>query len=100
MVEGGLEKNMFRGPVYKNLDIVLRLFWQYDAFGSSDSSGAGGPFGDFAGGAWNFRSSIDPEELFRTIFGDKSWRGGGGPQDMQFDFGAPLEYQVIQLSFF
>ena len=48
---------------------------QYDAFG-----GAGGanPFGAAGGqpggpggfgGAWNFRSSVDPEELFKTIFG-------------------------------
>ena len=45
-----------------------------------------------------FRSNIDPEELFRTIFGDKgspfgnfSQGGGGGAE--HFDFG-PKEYHV------
>ena len=86
---------------------------QYDAFGG-DFSGAGGgggggfgPMGaDGFGGAWNFRSTVDPEELFKTIFGEHSWRtstGGGGAssgfgdqQEVKFDFGqqAPQEYQV------
>ncbi len=70
--------------------------FQYDAFGHSGEGGGHNPFGDFTGGgAWNFRSSIDPEELFKTIFGDKSWRSGGmGSADQHFDFGAPIEYQV------
>ena len=42
-----------------------------------------------------FRSSIDPEELFRTIFGDKSWRGSGGFGDTGgFDFNQPSEYKM------
>lgn len=76
---------------------------QYDAFGHAGSGGGGGanPFDGFAGGAWNFRSSIDPEELFRTIFGDKSWSSGGvggASTNGHFDFGAPVEYQM-KLSF-
>ena len=50
------------------------------------------------GGQGGFRSNIDPEELFRTIFGDKgspfgnfSQGGGGGAE--HFDFG-PKEYHV------
>ena len=87
---------------------------QYDAFGG-DFSGAGGGGGGFGpmgadgfGGAWNFRSTVDPEELFKTIFGEHSWRtstggggassGFGGQQEVKFDFGqqqqAPQEYQV------
>ncbi len=56
---------------------------QYDAFGGAAGAGAGAagghPFGGFGsdpgaggfGGAWNFKSNIDPEELFRTIFGEQ-----------------------------
>lgn len=72
---------------------------QYDAFGSTDGShGGGNPFGGggFPGGAaggWNFQSRMDPEELFRTIFGDKAWRGGFGDQN-PFDFGQPSEYKM------
>jgi len=68
---------------------------QYDAFGSADGGG-GNPFGEGfpgASGGWNFKSNIDPEELFRTIFGDKTWRGGGFG-DTQFDFGQPTEYKM------
>ena len=75
---------------------------QYDAFGSTGSGhggmGGGDPFGGgFPGagaGGWNFKSSIDPEELFRTIFGDKNWRsdqfGGAGGGD----FGQRTEYRI------
>lgn len=75
---------------------------QYDAYGTAgaDHFGGmgGGGHGGFQQGAWNFKSSIDPEELFRTIFGDR----GGSPfgnfgqatgQQQEFDFG-PKEYQV------
>lgn len=69
---------------------------QYDAFGSTDGGGGfggGNPFGGqgFPGGGWDFKSNIDPEELFRTIFGDKTWRGGG---ESPFDFGQPQEYRM------
>lgn len=82
---------------------------QYDAFGTGD--GGANPFagaGGFQqpGGNWNFSSNIDPEELFRNIFGDQ-WRTasggrGGGFSDAfsetNFDFGAPQEYHM-NLSF-
>jgi len=71
---------------------------QYDQFGST----GGEQFGGMGGGGGGFRSNIDPEELFRTIFGDKAggspfgafgqgFNQGGGAE--QFDFG-PKEYHV------
>ena len=52
------------------------------------------------GGGQGFQSNIDPEELFRTIFGDRggqnpfgSFGFGGGQQAQEFDFG-PKEYHV------
>jgi len=68
---------------------------QYDTYGS-----AGDQFG-MGGGQGGFKSNIDPEELFRTIFGDKGspfgnfanfGQGGGGGTE-HFDFG-PKEYHV------
>jgi len=58
---------------------------QYDTYGSADEFNKGGSQG-------GFRSNIDPEELFRTIFGANFSQGpsGGG---QHFDFG-PKEYQV------
>ena len=69
---------------------------QYDQFGS-----AGDQFGMGGGGQGGFRSNIDPEELFRTIFGDKGNPFGNftgfsqqhGGQQEQFDFG-PKQYHV------
>merc|ERR1719290_575809 len=74
---------------------------QYDTYGSAGGDSMGGMRGQ--GG---FRGNIDPEELFRTIFGDRSGGNpfagginfghtGGGAE--QFDFG-PKEYHVT-LSF-
>jgi len=66
---------------------------QYDTYGST-----GEQFGGMGGGG-GFSSNIDPEELFRTIFGDKGSpfgnfsNFGGGQQTEQFDFG-PKEYHV------
>jgi len=67
---------------------------QYDTYGST-----GDQFG-MGGGQGGFRSNIDPEELFRTIFGDKNspfgnfanfgQKSGGGEH---FDFG-PKEYHI------
>jgi len=71
---------------------------QYDTYGTAgDQFGMGGGGGNYGG----FRSTVDPEELFRTIFGDRnspfgnfsqnfSQNAGGGEQ---FDFG-PKEYHV------
>ncbi len=82
---------------------------EFDAYGSGgnpfgNAAGGFGGGGAHAGGAWNFKSNIDPEELFRTIFGDQ-WRTSagrgsatGGFTDTAFDFGAPQEYHM-NLSF-
>ena len=66
---------------------------QFDTYGN-----AGEQFGMGGGQQGGFRGNIDPEELFRNIFGDKgspfgnfSQGGGGGTE--QFDFG-PKEYHV------
>ena len=69
---------------------------QYDTYGAT-----GDQFGGMGGGQGGFSSSIDPEELFRTIFGDRNspfgnfsnFGGGGGQSAEQFDFG-PKEYHV------
>ena len=71
---------------------------QYDAFGAAGSE-AGGPFGGAGGfgNAWNFQSTMNAEDLFRTIFGDKAGAAGGGDpfaSNNPFDFGQPQEYQM------
>ena len=76
---------------------------QYDQFGTaSDMGGPGGPTGQGFGGFQGFQSNIDPEELFRNIFGDfakgfneQSYRTGDG---FDFEFSAPQEVQ-LSLSF-
>ncbi len=87
---------------------MTKCVLQYDAFGGAFTGnyggyGGGGPAGaDGFGGAWNFQSSVDPEELFKTIFGEHSWRTPGGTGgfaenfgETKFDFGsAPQEYQM------
>ena len=61
---------------------------------------SGDQFGGMGGGQGGFSSNIDPEELFRTIFGDRNSPFGnfssfGGAQQSadNFDFG-PKEYHV------
>eukprot|EP00088_Acartia_fossae_P017313 TRINITY_DN1980_c0_g1_i2.p1 TRINITY_DN1980_c0_g1~~TRINITY_DN1980_c0_g1_i2.p1 ORF type:complete len:473 (-),score=98.96 TRINITY_DN1980_c0_g1_i2:900-2318(-) len=79
---------------------------QYDAFGSTGDhfggmgGGGGGGFGGHHAGGWDFKSNIDPEELFRTIFGNQAGGGnpfagfgGGAGAQQEFDFG-PKEYHV------
>ena len=55
---------------------------EYDTFGRAAENGAGdagGPFGGGArapgGGGFHYQSQMDPEELFRTIFGDAFRQG-------------------------
>ena len=49
----------------------------------------------FGGGNWNFKSSMDPEELFRTIFGDQSFRTGFGGDPSYDPFqGSTPEYKM------
>ena len=85
---------------------------EFDSFGSGSSSSgqAGGPGGGFnprgfdnfrqkAGGQnpfsksgrrgqteWNYQSNIDPEELFKTIFGEFTRRQGGARAGFQNPF--------------
>jgi DnaJ family protein A protein 3 len=57
---------------------------QFDQFGTAqDFSGAGAP-GAGGGSYQGFHSNIDPEELFRNIFGRMGKTAG---QSGQFDFG-------------
>ena len=53
---------------------------QYDTFGTTGSPGQGSDtqsgFGSTGGsGGFHYQSQVDPEELFRTIFGDSFQKG-------------------------
>lgn len=58
--------------------------------------------GGFDTNNWQFQSNIDPEELFRKIFGD-NFRSGGGSfggdeyAESQFGFGAAQEVRVCKV---
>ncbi|PSN31618.1 Tumorous imaginal discs protein, partial [Blattella germanica] len=83
---------------------------QYDAWGTtSEQMGMGGGGGMGGSGqqfnqGWQFRSSIDPEELFRKIFGDAGFRTAGFGNDFEdfaessFGFGAAQEI-IMNLTF-
>ena len=49
--------------------------------------------------SWNFQSSVDPEELFRKIFGQGFQNAGGGFQEdyaeSRFGFGAAQEVKKL-----
>lgn len=76
---------------------------QYDAWGTTSeqmgmgTGGMGGAEGQRFSQGWQFRSSIDPEELFRKIFGDAGFRRGGFGTEFEdfaessFGFGAAQE---------
>jgi len=71
---------------------------QYDTFGSAGEQFGQDGMGGFSQGGWNFKSNINPEDLFRTIFGDRSggFSGSNFGSDFggtEFDFG-PKEYKV------
>ncbi|XP_076319570.1 dnaJ homolog l(2)tid, mitochondrial isoform X2 [Tachypleus tridentatus] len=72
---------------------------QYDQFGTTtDFGSAGGPG---ATGFQGFQSTIDPEELFRKIFGDMGIKTGFSNfdfADSQFGFGQSQEI-IMKLSF-
>ncbi|XP_023210805.1 protein tumorous imaginal discs, mitochondrial-like isoform X1 [Centruroides sculpturatus] len=68
---------------------------QYDQWGTSTDFGAGGPNAGFQG----FQSTIDPEELFRKIFGDFGLNMGFQDfAESQFGFGSSKEI-IVNLSF-
>lgn len=67
--------------------------------GPSPGAGAGAPGGGFGG----FSGNIDPEELFRRIFGDQAFGGGNAFQedgfaDNQFGFAGTQEV-MMELTF-
>ncbi|XP_071452761.1 protein tumorous imaginal discs, mitochondrial-like isoform X2 [Hetaerina americana] len=85
---------------------------QYDAWGAtSEQMGMGGghPGGDPRSGAsgfnaqsWQFHSSVDPEELFRKIFGDAGFKQGlhefEDYAESNFGFGGAQEV-IMNLTF-
>jgi len=76
---------------------------QYDAWGTTSeqmgmgAGGMGGADGQRFSQGWQFRSTIDPEELFRKIFGDAGFRSGRFGSEFEdfaesnFGFGAAQE---------
>ena len=64
---------------------------QYDTFGTADNSASGqGGFGGGGGsGGYQYQSTVDPEELFRTIFGDamRGKKGGASQYENMFSGG-------------
>lgn len=69
---------------------------QYDTFGTtSEQMGmGGGPSGaDGFTHQWQYKSTIDPEELFRKIFGDAGFKSEAFSDfaESQFGFGAAQE---------
>ncbi|XP_020799078.1 protein tumorous imaginal discs, mitochondrial isoform X1 [Drosophila serrata] len=85
---------------------------EYDTYGQTAENmgrqGGGFPGGGFPGGggpegfsqSWQFRSSIDPEELFRKIFGEGNFRSNSFDDfaDSKFGFGQAQE-MVMDLTF-
>lgn len=79
---------------------------EYDTFGqTSEQMGMGGPQSSRGHGAqgfeqaWQFRSTIDPEELFRKIFGNAGFRQEYDDfAENQFGFGGAQEL-VMNLTF-
>lgn len=77
---------------------------EYDTWGATSEQmgmGGGGP-GGFPGGGqeayshnWNFRASVNPEELFRKIFGEEGFRAHFNEQedfaDSRYGFGTAQE---------
>ncbi|CAH1634899.1 unnamed protein product [Spodoptera littoralis] len=76
---------------------------QYDTFGTTadDMGMGGGPTGaDGFTHQWQYKSTIDPEELFRKIFGDAGFKSEAFSDfaESKFGFGAAQEV-VVNLRF-
>ncbi|XP_028029805.1 protein tumorous imaginal discs, mitochondrial-like isoform X2 [Bombyx mandarina] len=75
---------------------------QYDTYGTtSEQMGMGGPGGpDGFTHQWQYKSTIDPEELFRKIFGDAGFKSDTFSDfaESQFGFGAAQEI-IVNLRF-
>ncbi|XP_046672184.1 protein tumorous imaginal discs, mitochondrial-like isoform X2 [Homalodisca vitripennis] len=75
---------------------------EYDSWGAtSEQMGMGGPppgaNQGFGAQHWQFHSSIDPEELFRKIFGEAGFKANNFGEefaDSQFGFGAAQEVSM------
>lgn len=85
---------------------------QYDTWGSTadQMGGMGGSNGRHAAGpegfsqSWQYQSSIDPEELFRKIFGSGGFGKGASPFDdfaeSNYGFGEAQEVKFCTISLF
>ncbi|KAJ0172700.1 hypothetical protein K1T71_011839 [Dendrolimus kikuchii] len=76
---------------------------QYDTYGTtSEQMGMGGAPGGTDGFThqWQYKSTIDPEELFRKIFGDAGFKSESFSDfaESQFGFGAAKEV-IVNLKF-
>ncbi|XP_034245862.1 protein tumorous imaginal discs, mitochondrial-like [Thrips palmi] len=84
---------------------------EYDAWGTTSEQmgregGGGGGFGARRGSGagagtqqrWEYRASVDPEELFRKIFGEHGFQGFNDFAESAFGFGAGQEV-TIELTF-
>ncbi|CAB3379737.1 Hypothetical predicted protein [Cloeon dipterum] len=76
---------------------------QMDIGGGSRAGGRGSTgMGQGFSGNWNFTSNVDPEELFRKIFGEAGFKTGFGEYEdfaeSQFGYGAAQEV-VMNLTF-
>jgi DnaJ homolog subfamily A member 3 len=72
--------------------------------GGGRRGGPGAGMGQGFGGGWNFSSNVDPEELFRKIFGEAGFKTGFGDYEdfaeSHFGYGAAQEVIFIWLFFF
>ncbi|XP_011310004.1 protein tumorous imaginal discs, mitochondrial isoform X1 [Fopius arisanus] len=83
---------------------------EYDTWGTtSEQMGMGANSGGFPGGAeeaykhnWDFRASVNPEELFRKIFGEEGFKAHFSDQedfaDSRYGFGTAQEV-IMNLTF-
>jgi DnaJ homolog subfamily A member 3 len=87
---------------------------EYDTWGSTSEQmgmgggggrrgGPGAGMGQGFGGGWNFSSNVDPEELFRKIFGEAGFKTGFGDYEdfaeSHFGYGAAQEVYYILVLF-
>lgn len=69
---------------------------QYDMYGTAGGAGPDmGSAGGFRSGGFQYQSQIDPEELFRTIFGD-AFRQGRDFENI-YDEDASQQFDVAQV---
>lgn len=73
---------------------------EYNTFGTTreqmGAQGGGHPASGFGGQSWNFESQVDPEDLFRRIFGNFGSQAPGGFTDPQQDYEESMFGRVSQ----